>query len=272
MVRRRACGRERFPPGGRSRSSAAGEPSATSSRRTLAIAATFATQENYDAFLAELEQNGVVPGTVVLDDKWQAAYGTNEPDKAKWPDLPGWIADRHARGQHVLLWWKAWDPEGIDPELCIRNPDGEPIAVDPSHPEARELLRVTYADALGRTASTPTGSRSTSPRGRRAGARWRGTARAGGSRCSTTCSPLVYDAAKEAKQDALVITHTPHPAFADVTDMIRLNDMIGGASAPRRAADAPPRAGRPRGRARSSSIDTDDWRIPSLAAGASTSR
>ena len=137
--------------------------------KDTAIAATFATQENYDAFLAELEQNGVVPGTVVLDDKWQAAYGTNEPDKAKWPDLPGWIAGRHARGQHVLLWWKAWDPEGIDPELCISNPDGEPMAVDPSHPAARELLRVSVmrmlsADGLDAdglkidfTARTPSG-------------------------------------------------------------------------------------------------------------------
>ena len=26
--------------------------------------------------------------------------------------------------------------------------------------------------------------------------------------------------------DALVVTHTPHPAFADVTDMIRLNDVL----------------------------------------------
>jgi hypothetical protein len=37
---------------------------------------------------------------------------------------------------------------------------------------------------------------------------------------------LVYVAAKHAKADALVITHTPHPAFVDVTDMVRLNDML----------------------------------------------
>ena len=54
------------------------------------------------------------PGTVVIDDKWQSAYGTNEPDTGKWPDLKAWIAGRHARGQRVLLWWKAWDPEGLD--------------------------------------------------------------------------------------------------------------------------------------------------------------
>src|SRR4030095_3334579 len=45
-----------------------------------------ATQANYDGFLATLEREGLRPGTVVLDDKWQTAYGTNEPDPAKWPD------------------------------------------------------------------------------------------------------------------------------------------------------------------------------------------
>ena len=37
---------------------------------------------------------------------------------------------------------------------------------------------------------------------------------------------VVYSAVKQANPEALVITHTPHPAFADVTDMVRLNDML----------------------------------------------
>jgi hypothetical protein len=36
----------------------------------------------------------------------------------------------------------------------------------------------------------------------------------------------VYDAAKATKPDALVITHTPHPSFGDVCDMVRLNDVL----------------------------------------------
>ena len=36
----------------------------------------------------------------------------------------------------------------------------------------------------------------------------------------------LYQAAKTAKADALVVTHTPHPAFADVCDMLRLNDVL----------------------------------------------
>jgi hypothetical protein len=37
---------------------------------------------------------------------------------------------------------------------------------------------------------------------------------------------VVYAQAKDAKADALVITQTPHPSFADVTDMVRLNDAL----------------------------------------------
>jgi hypothetical protein len=228
------------------------------------IAADHATQERYDEFLAGLEANGVVPGTVVLDDKWQSAYGTNEPDPAKWPDLRGWIAARHARGQKVLLWWKAWDPEGLPPELCVRNPAGDPVAVDPSHPGAREALRESVRAML-------------SPDGLDAdGLKIDFTARAPSGRALAHHGPawgiallhellaVVAAAAREAKPDALLLTQTPHPAFVDVADMIRLNDMIGGHDSVvpqmRFRADVA-RAALP-----DLLVDTDDWRVPSRAA------
>ena len=130
-----------------------------------------ATQERYDAFLATLETHGVRPGTIVIDDKWQDAYGTNLPDTRKWPDLRRWIARRHDEGRRVLLWWKAWDPEGLGPDLCIRRPDGRP-----SRSTRRTRGRTTRCASRSTTcsrpaASTPTGSRSTSPRARRAAER-----------------------------------------------------------------------------------------------------
>jgi hypothetical protein len=36
----------------------------------------------------------------------------------------------------------------------------------------------------------------------------------------------MYAAAKEAKPEALIVTHTPHPSFAGVCDMVRLNDIL----------------------------------------------
>ncbi len=223
------------------------------------LARDYATQECYDAFLAQLDANEVVPGTVVIDDKWQATYGDNDPDIGKWPDLKGWIAARHERGQRVLLWWKAWDAEGLPPELCVTNADGLPVALDPGEPAARELLRASVSKLLSPegldadgfkidfTARTPTGRS------------LRAAAGAWGIALLHELLAIVYAAAKEAKADSLVITHTPHPGFVDVTDMIRLNDVVGGQQLVEQMQF---RADVVRAACPELPIDTDDWRAP----------
>jgi hypothetical protein len=233
-------------------------------------APALATRENYDRFLATLAAHDLVPGTVVIDDKWQLEYGTNRPDPAKWPDLRGWIAERRAAGQHVLLWWKAWDPEGVPPELCVRTPDGRPVALDPSNPEAAALLRDVIGGLLDParlgaeglkidfTARTPTGAALASH-----GPGW-------GIALLHRLLSVVYAAAKDVNPDALVITHTPHPAFADVTDMVRLNDMLRlDDPGPLPAAAVVPQMRYRTAVARAALpdvlIDTDDWCVPDKA-------
>jgi hypothetical protein len=222
-------------------------------------AADFATQEHYDGFLAQLEEHDVRPGTIVIDDKWQATYGRNEPDTAKWPDLRGWIAARHARGQHVLLWWKAWDPEGLHVELCVRNRDGVPVAVDPNNDSARDALAATITELLSPAGFDADGLKvdftGRTPSGRsleHADGAW-------GIAFLHELLAVVYRAAKAAKPDALVITHTPHPSFADVTDMIRLNDVVGGQEL---VPQMQFRAEVVRAACPELLIDTDDWRVP----------
>jgi len=190
-----------------------------------APARDFATQRHYDEFLGVLAEHDVVPGTVVVDDKWQLEYATNRPDEAKWPDLPGWIDRRHAGGQRVLLWWKAWDAEGAPAEACVRMPDGTPVALDPQTSSGRELVEdavrfMLGPDGLGADglkvdflARTPSGAVL-----RHAGPSW-------GAALLHELLDCVYRCAKSVKPDALIVTHTPNPAFTDVTDMIRLNDI-----------------------------------------------
>jgi hypothetical protein len=233
-------------------------------------APSHATQENYDAFLGALEQHGVQPPTVVIDDKWQRTYGRNEPDESKWPDLRGWIAARHDEGRHVLLWWKAWDPEGLPPELCVTRPDGTPVGLDPTAPGAAdlvhelmdELLSPNGLDADGLkvdfTATTPSGASLASH-----GELW-------GISFLHELLRVVYDGAKRAKPDALVITQTPHPAFADVTDMVRLNDMLrlddpGGIHPETVVPQMRHRAAIAAAALPDRLVDTDDWAIPDLA-------
>jgi hypothetical protein len=185
----------------------------------------YARQSLYEQFLATLEGHQVYPGIVVLDDKWQKSYGGNEVDEAKWPDLAGFVARQHAAGRKVLLWLKAWDPEGIPAEECITNGAGLPIAVDPTHPAFRERFQATIRQLLSAggydadgfkvdfTARIPSG-----PGLRLYGELW-------GLELMKGYLGLIYQEAKRAKSDALVMVHTPHPYLADVLDMIRLNDM-----------------------------------------------
>ena len=227
---------------------------------------TFSRREHYDRWLGLLAERGISPGTIVIDDKWQTTYGGNEVDTERWPDLRGWIADRHARGQRVLLWFKAWDPEGLPAEACVTDRLGTQLATDPDSPAYQAIVGNTLRGLLGHdgldadglkvdfTARTPSG-----PGLDRVGSAW-------GVALLHRLLALIYRCAKEAKADALVITQTPNPLFADVTDMIRLNDLL------RLSEPDPwaPAVTQMRHRARIASavdpgllIDTDDWCMPS---------
>jgi hypothetical protein len=106
------------------------------------------------------------------------------------------------------------------------------------------------------TARTPSGTAL-----RHAGPAW-------GARLLHELLALMYAAAKGAKADALVVTHTPNPAFADVTDMLRLNDIrmldapdpdgpVASQMAYRAAVVAAACPGLP--------VDTDGWSLPDRA-------
>ncbi|MDR1238458.1 MAG: hypothetical protein LBK28_09470 [Propionibacteriaceae bacterium] len=231
-------------------------------------AAELSRQELYDRWLAKLEANQLCPGTIVIDDKWQRSYGDAHPDQEKWPDLRGWIAARHRQGQRVLLWFKAWDAEGLPAAECVTDPAGHPVAADPSNPgylrrlekAVERMLSPGGLDADGFkvdfTQRTPAGQAL-----RSAGTEW-------GIAALHRLLETVYQAAKAAKPDALVITHAVNPLFADVCDMLRLNDVLELDSAGQPASvrgQLEFRAAVARRSLPGIPLDTDQWPMPGRA-------
>lgn len=203
----------------------AGEPAALAAS-VVTGAMELSRQDVYDELLATLEASGITPGTIVIDDRWQAEYGTAEPDLAHWPDLAGWIRQRHDEGRKVLLWWKAWDPQGIPADECVVDASGRPVAVDPANPAYLARLEAIVTRLVAAGGLDADGFKidftQRAPSGRTLAARpgvW-------GIAALHAMLETIYRAAKAAKPDALVITHAIHPSFGSVSDMVRLNDVL----------------------------------------------
>ena len=229
----------------------------------------------YDGLLARLAAHGVVPGTVVVDDAWQSSYGLGRPDRERWADLRAWVAARHAQGQRVLLWWKAWDPEGVPAAECVTDPDGRPVAVDPGNPAYRERLTAIVTRLLSRRGVDADGLKVDFTQRAPAGAllhAWTDDhpqeRPVWGVAGLHALLRTVYRAAKAAKPDALVVAHATAAGFGDVCDMVRTNDLLerdvhGGLVPPTdqlRARLDVVRASLPY-----HLVDTDQWPMPDRA-------
>lgn len=186
----------------------------------------YARQDIYDGFLQMLEERNVNPGTLVIDDKWQSHYGTFEVDSEKWPDLRGWIDGQHARDRKVILWFGCWTPEGLPEEECILK-DGQVACVDPSNPAYEARLRAAIRRMLGAGDGcyNADGFKVDWTNGMPVGHGFKIHGNLWGIELLKRLHWIIYDEAKKTKPDALIITHAANPYFADVTDMLRLNDI-----------------------------------------------
>lgn len=191
-----------------------------------ATAKDYADQATYTRFSDKLDEIGLDPGVIIIDDKWQREYGTMSPDPAKWPSLRNFADDQHARGRKVLLWFKSWDCEGLPPEECI-TVDGAPVCADPTNPKYLSRLRnaiytllsedvgcfacdgfkVDFFDCLPITAGMHTYQKGVY-----------------GIELMKCLSEAIYQFAKDAKPDALINMSALHPYFAGNCDQFRIHD------------------------------------------------
>lgn len=186
----------------------------------------FATQMVYDSFIDIIRKKKLNPGTIVIDDKWQKEYGMHEVDTEKWPDLRKWIDTRHSEDRRVLLWLGIRYPDGLPEDECVKDARGNAVYADPTNPEYQQRIRSIIHRILSPDQDCynadgikldwlfiPSG------KGHKLhGDIW-------GVEFFKSFVKQIYEAAKAVKSDALVITHTANPYFAECTDMIRLNDI-----------------------------------------------
>ena len=182
-----------------------------------------ATQANYEAWIAEAERRNIPISTVVVDDKWQKWYGTFEVDTEKWPDMKGFIERQHAAGRHVLLWTASYHTEGLPEEWCSRNRAGKKVFADVANPAYEELIRrqISYlvseigVDGFKEDWIGGSGREGDIP----------GYGKLHGIEMVRRFQFILWDAAHQAKPDAMIETQTPHPLFRESSDALRLNDL-----------------------------------------------
>lgn len=228
-------------------------------------AAGYARADVYDEFLARLDAAELDPGTIVIDDRWQRAYGSGEVDTDAWPDLRAWIAARHAEGRKVLLWWKAWDAEGIPAEECVLDPAGRPFTVDAGSEAYLARLAGTIRHLVAPDGLDADGFKIDFTQRGPSGEHLLGTPNVWGIAALHRLLGTIHSAAKAAKPDALVIAHAMHPSFGDVCDMVRLNDVSKRDVRRRRVPVVDQLAARHAIASRAFPghlIDTDQWPMP----------
>ena len=197
-----------------------------------------ATEEVYTKIAGMIEEYGVRPTMLIIDDKWQRAYGDCLPDPEKWRDMRAFTDEMHRRGIHTLLWFKMWGGEGLPADEVMDGAgmpyktvtlDYAPYA-DPTNEKYRAHLREILHTLLSSdpgcmncdgfkldySLMMPYGKRAKSASGKY------------GAELTHELHKLIYETAKEIKPDALINASPAHPYYAEYCDMARLHDYGWG--------------------------------------------
>jgi hypothetical protein len=185
----------------------------------------FASQAAYGEIVRLLEERDLPYGTITVDMGWSRCLTIPVPDERKWPDMKGFIDRLHRKGKRVFLWLATWNAGSLDDALKMPHAQGLQDCCDPTNPVFRKHLAEAVTHAISPAGLNADGFKidftGDLPRGdyQPAGKLW-------GLELLHDYLKLIHDAMKAAKADTVLETHCANPQFADVTEMIRLNDIF----------------------------------------------
>lgn len=189
----------------------------------------YANQAAYTEMSEKLDALDLHPGAIIIDDKWQKAYGESLPDPEKWPDMRAFTDQEHKKGRKVLLWFRSWYPEGLTQAECIEYLCTA-CGADPSSEVYRERIRKTMRTLLSdepgcyHADGFKIDFANCMPLGTYVMTHEEGLA---GVELLKRYMKLLYDSAKAIRPDALINCSAAHPYFAEVMDEARLHDYRG---------------------------------------------
>lgn len=187
-----------------------------------------AREEVYLDYIDKLHKGGLYPRCLIIDDKWQTEYCTDIANPEKFPDMRAFVDARHAEGIHTMLWFKIFDPEGLDESAVVVTEKGE-RRVDVSHPEFLKVLdealyRIFSSDEgcydcdgikIDYAFQIPIGRKFTTFSGKY------------GVELLYEFMKHIYETAKKIKPYALINCSPCHPYFSHICDQGRLHDYDG---------------------------------------------
>ncbi|MGN1345138.1 MAG: hypothetical protein ACI4V1_00010 [Eubacteriales bacterium] len=188
-----------------------------------------ACEEIYEDYVKRLHDAGLYPRCLIIDDKWQTHYAIDIANPDKFPDMRAFVDRRHAEGIHTMLWFKIFDPDGLDcDEACVTT-ERSGKRIDPSHPYFLKVLD----DALYRIFSSDEGCYDCDgikidyafqiPIGRE----MKTYSGKYGVELLYDFMEHIYTTAKKIKPYALINCSPCHPYFAHICDQGRLHDYDG---------------------------------------------
>lgn len=181
----------------------------------------------YRNFLSELSKKDLHPQIMIIDDKWQKEYGSATPATDRWPDMRAFIDENLEKNNiHTMLWFKLWDSEGLDEDMCMLDEKENRLVADPTNPKYRAKLK----DILYHLISSDSGCCNAwglkldfafwQPVGRKANS----YSGAYGVELLLELISFVYKTVKEIKPEAIINCSPCHPLFAEFCDQARLHD------------------------------------------------